>query len=128
MTKDNGMAPLLVLANTVNRTVKDMGSDIKDLEHAVIGIVGETGEIADLYKRVAIYQSKALNDPEVLKTFALELGDMVWYIELMSRVIGYNLDTIIDMNAEKLKLRFPDKFNVQGTIDKADKAVTGEIE
>lgn len=125
---ENHMAPLLMLANTVSRTLKNGGSDLKDLEHAVIGLAGETGEIADLYKRVAIYKSMDLHDPKVLKTFAYEIGDTLWYLELLSRVIGYNMDTIIAMNEEKLKLRFPDKFDVQGTINKADKAVTGEIE
>lgn len=125
---ENHMAPLLMLANTVTRTMKDMGSDLNDLGHAVIGLTGETGEIADLYKRVAIYQSKDLSDPAVLKTFAYEIGDALWYLELMAKAIGYNMDTIIAMNSEKLKLRFPEKFDVQGAIDKADKAVTGEIE
>lgn len=42
---------------------------------------------------------------------AKELGDIAWYLAISADAIGYDLETILQMNVDKLKARYPDGFN-----------------
>lgn len=128
MTTINTNYPLETLAATVERTVKDMGSLQLNLLHAALGLGGEAGEFQDLVKKITIYHSRDLNDEQVAQSLAYELGDILWYVQLAADVLGVPMEEIIAMNARKLTLRYPEKFTVQGTDEKADKVITGEIE
>lgn len=48
------------------------------VDNALLGLLGETGEIADLYKK-QLYQSPPGTPPPVEK-YRDELGDVLWYI------------------------------------------------
>lgn len=44
---------------------------------------------------------------------AKELGDIAWYLAISADAIGYNLETIFQMNVDKLKARYPDGFDAE---------------
>ena len=44
---------------------------------------------------------------------AKELGDVAWYLAVASAAIGYDLETIMRMNIEKLKKRYPEGFSTE---------------
>lgn len=92
-----------VLAMRTSR--KDMRPD-DHLLNGVIGLCGESGEVADLIKKYR-FQGHAF-DPEHL---AIELGDILWYIVETADIIGYDLDEIMQMNIDKLKRRYPVSFD-----------------
>ena len=48
------------------------------LDNAVLGLIGETGELVDVYKKWQ-YQS-GLDAPLPAERFADELGDVLWYL------------------------------------------------
>ena len=48
------------------------------LDNAVLGLIGETGELVDVYKKWR-YQSD-LDAPIPAEKFADELGDVLWYL------------------------------------------------
>ena len=75
------------------------------LINAVMGLCGEAGEAIDLVKK-HLAQGHTL-DREKL---ALELGDVAWYLAETARAIGYDLDTVLQMNVDKLKARYPEGF------------------
>ena len=75
------------------------------LLNGVMGLCGESGEVIDLVKK-HLAQGHTL-DREKL---ALELGDVAWYLAETARAIGYDLDTVLQMNVDKLKARYPDGF------------------
>lgn len=78
------------------------------LINAALGLCGEGGEVADIVKK-ATFQSHELNVEHVAK----ELGDVAWYLAVGARAIGYDLETILQMNVDKLRARYPDGFDAE---------------
>lgn len=76
------------------------------LLNGVLGLVGESGEIADLIKKNRM-QGHDLDIEHVAK----ELGDVCWYIAETATAIGCDLETIMKMNIDKLRKRYPDGFS-----------------
>lgn len=84
--------------------VKDNDNSLKLLQ-GLMGLCGESGESIDLFKKW-IFQGHELDT----KHLAKELGDVAWYLAVSANAIGYDLETIFEMNIEKLKARYPDGF------------------
>ena len=81
------------------------------LLNGVLGLVGESGELADLVKKNWM-QGHDLDVEHVAK----ELGDICWYIAETASAIGYDLETIMKMNIEKLRKRYPEGFDSERSI------------
>ena len=73
---------------------------------ACLGLTGEAGETADMIKKWIFHDTEL--DVEHLKK---EIGDVMWYVALLCDSFGFSLDEILEMNIEKLKVRYPDGFN-----------------
>ena len=54
---------------------------------------------------------------------AKELGDVAWYLAISADAIGYDLETIMQMNINKLIARYPDGFDAMHSA----KRVNGDI-
>ena len=54
-----------------------------------------------------------------LKELAKELGDIAWYLAVSADAIGYDLETIFQMNIDKLKSRYPDGFDTEQSQNRA---------
>ena len=54
------------------------------------------------------------------KSLAKELGDICWYVAETAQVLGYDLETIMTMNIEKLKKRYPDGFSREDSINRTE--------
>lgn len=78
------------------------------LLNGVLGLVGESGEIADLIKKNRMQGHKM-----DIEHIAKELGDVCWYIAETATAIGCDMETIMKMNIEKLKKRYPDGFSAE---------------
>lgn len=81
---------------------------IGQLLNGALGLPGEAGEVADIVKK-HVFQGHALDTEHV----ARELGDVCWYIAETATVIGYDLETIMQMNIDKLRERYPDGFDAE---------------
>lgn len=76
------------------------------LINGVMGLAGESGECVDLVKKVLFqghYQDR--------QRLAKELGDVAWYLAIAAQAIEYPLDTILQMNVDKLLERYPNGFD-----------------
>lgn len=51
---------------------------------------------------------------------ALELGDVAWYLALAADALGYDLETILRMNIEKLQKRYPNGFEKGRSISREE--------
>lgn len=88
------------------------------LLNGVMGLAGESGEAVDLVKKHVFHEHKL--DEEHL---AKELGDIAWYLAVTAFVIGYDLETILQMNVDKLRKRYPKGFDP----DRSQHRVAGDI-
>jgi NTP pyrophosphatase (non-canonical NTP hydrolase) len=77
-------------------------------QYPILGLVGETGEIADKLKKHmrddGIFTPAELSDLQK-KELAKELGDVLWYLSQLATEFGYDLDAIAQMNIDKLYSR-----------------------
>ena len=80
----------------------------------VMGLAGESGEAVDLVKKY-IFHEHYLDTTHLAK----ELGDVAWYLAVTARVIGYDLEEILQMNVDKLRKRYPDGFDPDRSNNRA---------
>lgn len=83
------------------------------LQNWALGIAGESGEVIELVKK-HIYHGKEL-DPVKMKS---ELGDILYYISEMASANHLSLSEIASYNIEKLRARYPEKFEIGGGQDR----------
>lgn len=75
-----------------------------ELLHLVLGLVGESGEIAEKFKKWV----RDLDSDESLidrSDLAKELGDVLWYIAVLADYLDLSLDDIAVANLDKLASR-----------------------
>lgn len=70
-----------------------------------IGLSSEGGEFAEIIKK-CIFQGKPL-DKDTRFHIKRELGDILWYWINSVRALGFDPNTVIEENVNKLKSRYP---------------------
>jgi NTP pyrophosphatase (non-canonical NTP hydrolase) len=70
------------------------------LVYPALGLTGEAGEVADKIKKL-IRDKRTLDAQERIE-IAKEVGDVLWYVAAMARDLGVDMDTMAQMNLEKL--------------------------
>ena len=73
------------------------------LVYPALGLTGEAGEVADKIKKI-IRDKRTLDVQERIE-IAKEVGDVLWYVAAMARDLGIDMDTMAQMNLEKLRDR-----------------------
>ena len=90
--------------------------DKKDvLINGVMGLCGESGEAIDIVKKW-LAQGHELDKEKLAK----ELGDICWYLAETATALGLSLEDIMSANIEKLKKRYPEGFDADRSIYRAD--------
>lgn len=90
------------------RTASNENENYPRLLNGLMGLCGEAGEAIDILKKNLFHGHKL--DKEHL---AKELGDVAWYLAVSADALGYDLETILQMNVDKLMKRYPDGFDVE---------------
>ena len=87
------------------------------LLNSALGLCGESGEVADIVKK---HRSQG-HDLDLVHV-ARELGDIAWYLAVGAYAIGCDLESILQMNVDKLKARYPNGFSTDRSLhrDKND--------
>ena len=93
------------------RTANKSLTPIEQLMNGLMGLNGEAGEAIDILKK-HLFQGHELDSEHMAK----ELGDVAWYLAVSANAIGYDLETVMQMNVEKLKARYPDGFDAEHSL------------
>jgi NTP pyrophosphatase (non-canonical NTP hydrolase) len=96
------------------RTEHGMSKDYPRLLNGLMGLCGESGEAIDILKK-CLFQGHGLDKDHLAK----ELGDVAWYLAVSADALGYDLETILQMNVNKLRARYPDGFNTERSQHRA---------
>lgn len=84
------------------------------LMNGVLGLCGESGECADMVKKL-FFQGHNMD----VKHLQKELGDVLWYVALCADSLGLKMDDIMQANIDKLKARYPDGFDAERSMHRA---------
>ena len=72
--------------------------------YPTLGLVGESGEVAEKIKKVLRDQGGKLNEENKIE-LSKELGDVLWYLSQITSELGLSLNEIAEKNIEKLMSR-----------------------
>ena len=87
---------------------KKLNGNFTRLDNAITGLVGESGEVLDVWKKAKYH---GLDFEEARSRFIKELGDVCWYLFQTAYALGVPVNEIIDANVEKLKQRHANGFS-----------------
>ena len=71
-----------------------------------LGLAGEAGEVAELVKK-GVFHRHSIDRAKLEK----ELGDVLWYASALCTALGLDLGEIMQINIEKLKVRYPSGYS-----------------
>lgn len=84
------------------------------LNHSVIGLCGEVGELAALMQKW-IYYGQHFDYTK----FTEELGDVLWYVAQACNALDVDMgEMLMEANIRKLKARYPDKFTEEAASNR----------
>lgn len=72
--------------------------------HLVLGLVGESGEIAEKVKKIIRDHDSDLSKVDI-EDLKKELGDVMWYIAVIADYFDISLNEVGEKNIEKLASR-----------------------
>lgn len=81
------------------------------LLNGVLGLAGETGEVADIIKKWK-FQGHELDREKLID----ELSDVCWYIAITCEALDVTLEDVMRHNITKLEKRYPNGFDADRSI------------
>lgn len=108
------MNELSITENLIAEYRSNFNKQVKEyprILNGLMGLNGEAGECIDILKK-HLYQGHAFDSEHMAK----ELGDVAWYLAISAEAIGYDLETIFQMNIDKLRARYPDGFDADHSL------------
>lgn len=93
------------------------------IHNGVLGLAGESGECADLLKK-RYYQDGRSIRADLFD----ELGDVLWYVVEAAHGLGFTLEQVAEHNIDKLKKRYPEGFDPERSLHRAEAPAEGEKE
>ena len=85
--------------------------DMARLMTALIGMMAESGEFAEVVKKKVFQADSKFKSDEIFH-MKRELGDVLWYWVQGCMALGITPDEVMDENIRKLESRYPNGFEV----------------
>lgn len=83
--------------------------------YPLLGLCGETGEIAEKFKKLIRDNNGEITD-EFKASIKKEMGDVLWYQNALAKELGFSLNDVAQTNIDKLLSR-KKKGTLQGSGD-----------
>lgn len=83
--------------------------------NGILGLAGESGEVADIIKKY-YFQGHELARGKIIE----ELGDVCWYVAVLSKGLDVDLETVMQKNVDKLLKRYPNGFEKEKSIERKE--------
>lgn len=100
----------------VRESTLDKAWEVMEIQYVTLGLVGEAGEIANkVKKQIRDHPKDAFND-EFKRDMIGEIGDVMWYVSQLCNELGLDLESIMELNVEKLQSR-KERGTLQGSGD-----------
>lgn len=96
-----------------NRTSGTHVEGTKGILCSVLGLCGESGEVADHFKKVIAH-----GHPFDVDKIKKELGDCLWYVADICKRENWDMEEIAEMNITKLEKRYPNGFSSERSLNK----------
>ena len=100
------------------KQLEESGINVARLMTAVIGLSGESGEFADLCKKV-FFHDKPLT-AEIHEKLLKELGDISWYWVNACTALNLDPNEVLRNNISKLEARYPGGFSAWRSENRAE--------
>ena len=108
--KETAMQDVIEDSITLNeyqiQAMKTSSGKGNDLIVGILGLCGESGELADLMKK-HLHQGHPLKPDQIID----ELGDILWYLAYTTQQLGIFMDNVANHNLVKLRKRYPEGFD-----------------
>jgi NTP pyrophosphatase (non-canonical NTP hydrolase) len=119
--REKKMNPTEYVANALRTESVDMKPILERLAdptkvrllHAALGLETEVGEIQDALKK-HIFYGKTLD----VVNLAEEMGDLFWYMAVLSDVLGAPFEAVMEKNIAKLRARYGEKFTSERALNR----------
>ena len=82
----------------------DHGDITAQMMGQVLGLAGESGEVLEKFKKLLRDKSGIISDEDKTEIIK-ELGDILWYVNAVSHLLGYELEEVAQANIDKLASR-----------------------
>jgi NTP pyrophosphatase (non-canonical NTP hydrolase) len=83
--------------------------------NGVMGLCGESGECIDIVKK-HMFQGHELDRDKLID----EASDCLWYLAAIATGLGIAMEDIARHNVDKLKKRYPDGFDADRSMNRAE--------
>ena len=104
------------------RTIPDGYKASALFDNAILGLNGESGELADMTKKWR-FQGHLYTQLDWID----EAGDVLWYLAALATSLGVTLEQVAEHNVEKLRKRYPNGFNENDSINRQEYTNGGGI-
>lgn len=109
----NGQQWHVLYTDGVMRTASTRDTMRDQIEHCLIGMSAEVGEVANLMRKT-LFAGHPLDTAKVKD----ELGDVLFYYAWFCHLMDLDMAAIAERNKEKLKARFPAKFSTAASLNR----------
>lgn len=93
----------------------DHGDVTAQMMGQILGLAGESGEVLEKFKKILRDKSGVISDEDRVE-IVKELGDILWYVNAVSHLLGYKLEDVAQANINKLASR-KDRGQIHGSGD-----------
>ena len=82
----------------------DMADMDATLMAQILGLVGESGEVAEKFKKLIRDKQGRISEEDKVEILK-ELGDILWYVNAVSHLLGSSLEEVASNNLSKVLAR-----------------------